>query len=118
MIRRKPLIGCPPLGKVSADFTFLVGGFSVLATFGRNFCWLGGPRCYSSRDSLRTGVEASAAQNAPVTKTCLQCGSILPRVSGSVLTDPELERARACTFCDSHGESPALSGSGNPTFDA
>ena len=47
-----------------------------------------------------TGVEASAAQNAPVTKTCLQCGSILP--SG----------VRACTFCDSRVESPASSASG------
>lgn len=68
--------------------------------------------------SLLTGVEASAAQNAPVTKTCLQCGSILPRVSGSVLTDPDLERTRACTFCDSHRESPALSASGNPSLHA
>jgi len=35
-------------------------------------------------------VEASAAQNAPVNKTCLQCGAILP--SG----------VRVCSFCDSH----------------
>src|SRR5215469_4646996 len=28
--------------------------------------------------SLLTGVEASAAQNAPVTKTCSQCGAVLP----------------------------------------
>jgi uncharacterized RDD family membrane protein YckC len=35
-----------------------------------------------------TGVEASAAQNTPVTKTCLQCGAVLP---SSVL---------ACKFCD------------------
>jgi uncharacterized RDD family membrane protein YckC len=35
-------------------------------------------------------VEASAAQNAPVNKTCLQCGAILP---------PGL---RVCSFCDSH----------------
>lgn len=41
-------------------------------------------------DSLHTGVEASAAQNAPVNKTCLQCGAILP--SG----------VRVCSFCDSH----------------
>src|ERR1700746_1935768 len=36
------------------------------------------------------GVEASAAQNSPVNKTCLQCGAILP--SG----------VRVCSFCDSH----------------
>jgi uncharacterized RDD family membrane protein YckC len=41
------------------------------------------------QSSLLTGVEASAAQNAPVTKTCLQCGAIL---SSSV---------RVCDFCDS-----------------
>jgi uncharacterized RDD family membrane protein YckC len=35
-------------------------------------------------------VEASAAQNAPVTTTCSQCGAILP--SG----------LRACNFCDSN----------------
>jgi uncharacterized RDD family membrane protein YckC len=34
-------------------------------------------------------VDASAAQNLPVTKTCLQCGAILP------------SRMRACHFCDS-----------------
>jgi uncharacterized RDD family membrane protein YckC len=45
-------------------------------------------------------VEASAAQNAPVTKTCLQCGSILR------------SEVRACTFCDSRAESPASSASG------
>jgi uncharacterized RDD family membrane protein YckC len=39
--------------------------------------------------SLLTGVEASAAQNAPVTKTCLQCGAILP------------SSVRVCDFCDS-----------------
>jgi len=60
--------------------------------------------CYSPCDSLPTGVEASAAQNAPVTKTCLQCGSILP--SG----------ARACTFCDSHAESRADSASGDSSL--
>src|SRR5216684_8146492 len=38
--------------------------------------------------SLLTGVEASAAQNAPVTKTCLQCGAILP------------SSVRVCDFCD------------------
>jgi uncharacterized RDD family membrane protein YckC len=51
-----------------------------------------------------TGVEASAAQNAPVTTTCLQCGSILPR------------GARACTFCDSRLESPANPSGGNSTL--
>jgi uncharacterized RDD family membrane protein YckC len=39
--------------------------------------------------SLLTGVGASAAQNAPVTKTCLQCGAVLPF------------SVRACNFCDS-----------------
>jgi uncharacterized RDD family membrane protein YckC len=39
--------------------------------------------------SLLTGVDASAAQKAPVTKTCLQCGCVLP------------SNARACNFCDS-----------------
>ena len=39
--------------------------------------------------SLLTGVEASAAQNPPVTKTCLQCGAVLP------------SSVRACHFCDS-----------------
>jgi uncharacterized RDD family membrane protein YckC len=39
--------------------------------------------------SLLTGVEASAAQNAPVTKTCLQCGAIMP------------SSVRVCDFCDS-----------------
>jgi uncharacterized RDD family membrane protein YckC len=34
-------------------------------------------------------VGASAAQNAPVTTTCLQCGAVLPSV------------VRACNFCDS-----------------
>lgn len=35
-----------------------------------------------------TGVEASAAQNAPVTKTCSQCGAVLP------------SRLRVCSFCE------------------
>ena len=39
--------------------------------------------------SLLTGVEASAAQNLPVTKTCSQCGAVLP------------SSVRACPFCDS-----------------
>ncbi len=39
--------------------------------------------------SLRTGVEASAAQNSPVTKTCSQCGAVLP------------SNARLCNFCES-----------------
>jgi uncharacterized RDD family membrane protein YckC len=34
-------------------------------------------------------VEASAAQNAPVTKTCSQCGAVLP------------SSIRVCNFCDS-----------------
>jgi uncharacterized RDD family membrane protein YckC len=40
--------------------------------------------------SLLAGVDASAAQKQPVTKTCLQCGAILP--SG----------VSACRFCDSN----------------
>src|SRR5260370_4520974 len=43
--------------------------------------------CFES--DLLTGVEASAAQNAPVTKTCMQCGAILP------------SSVRVCDFCDS-----------------
>lgn len=43
----------------------------------------------SSSGSLLTGVEASAAQNSSVTKTCSQCGAILP------------SSVRACSFCDS-----------------
>src|SRR5260370_8553675 len=42
-----------------------------------------------SKSSLLTGVEASAAQNLPVTKTCSQCGAVLP------------SSVRACNFCDS-----------------
>jgi uncharacterized RDD family membrane protein YckC len=62
--------------------------------------------------SLLAGVEASAAQNAPVNKTCLQCGAILP------------PGVRACSFCDSHlaaatsaAESPAPQFRGNRTAD-
>src|SRR5712692_705650 len=47
--------------------------------------------------SLLTGVEASAAQNAPVTKTCSQCGAVLP--SG----------VRVCNFCDSSLEADRTS---------
>jgi uncharacterized RDD family membrane protein YckC len=39
--------------------------------------------------SLLTGVDASAAQNSSVTKTCSQCGAVLP------------SSVRACNFCDS-----------------
>ena len=39
--------------------------------------------------SLLTGVDASAAQNLPVTKTCSQCGAVLP------------SSVRACHFCES-----------------
>jgi len=39
--------------------------------------------------SLLTGVNASAAQNSTVTKTCSQCGAVLPST------------VRACNFCDS-----------------
>ena len=39
--------------------------------------------------TLLTGVDASAAQNLSVTKTCLQCGAVLP------------SSVRACNFCDS-----------------
>src|SRR6266568_1671854 len=41
------------------------------------------------KSSLLTGVEASAAQNLPVTKTCSQCGAVLP------------SSVRACNFCNS-----------------
>src|SRR5260370_6494698 len=41
------------------------------------------------QSSLLTGVEASAAQNSPVTKTCSQCGAVLP------------SSVRTCKFCDS-----------------
>jgi uncharacterized RDD family membrane protein YckC len=58
------------------------------------------------------GVEASAAQNSPVNKTCLQCGAILP--SG----------VRVCSFCDSHlpdaassAAPPAHQTRGNHTLD-
>src|SRR5260370_1281825 len=39
--------------------------------------------------SFLTGVDASAAQNSSVTKTCSQCGAVLP------------SSVRACNFCDS-----------------
>src|SRR5882762_2421873 len=42
-----------------------------------------------SECSLLTGVDASAAQNSSVTKTCSQCGAVLP------------SSVRACDFCDS-----------------
>jgi uncharacterized RDD family membrane protein YckC len=42
-----------------------------------------------SKSSLLTGVDASAAQNSSVTKTCSQCGAVLP------------SSVRACNFCDS-----------------
>jgi uncharacterized RDD family membrane protein YckC len=42
-----------------------------------------------SESSLLTGVDASAAQNSTVTKTCSQCGAVLP------------SSVRACNFCDS-----------------
>jgi len=41
------------------------------------------------QSSLLTGVDASAAQNSTVTKTCSQCGAVLP------------SSVRACNFCDS-----------------
>ena len=42
-----------------------------------------------SNGSLLTGVDASAAQKQPVTKTCLQCSAVLPT------------SVRVCNFCDS-----------------
>jgi len=58
------------------------------------------------------GVEASAAQNSPVNKTCSQCGAILP--SG----------VRVCSFCDSHlpdaassAAPPARQTRGNPALE-
>jgi len=57
-------------------------------------------------------VEASAAQNLPVNKTCLQCGAIL------------LSGVRVCSFCDSHlldaaasSAPPAYQTRGNPRLD-
>jgi len=48
---------------------------------------------------LLTGVRASAAQNAPVNKICLQCGAVLAK------------GARACNFCDSPESDPHGEGS-------
>jgi uncharacterized RDD family membrane protein YckC len=42
-----------------------------------------------STGSLLTGVDASAAQKQPVTKTCLQCSAVLP------------SSVRVCNFCES-----------------
>ena len=42
-----------------------------------------------SKSSLLAGVDASAAQNLPVTKTCLQCGAVLP------------SSVAVCHFCES-----------------
>jgi uncharacterized RDD family membrane protein YckC len=44
--------------------------------------------------SLLTGVDASAAQKRPVTKTCLQCGAVQPA------------NLRVCSFCDSLLDAP------------
>jgi uncharacterized RDD family membrane protein YckC len=44
----------------------------------------------SSQRSLLTGVEASAAQKPPVTKTCPQCGCVLA------------SNVQACNFCDTN----------------
>lgn len=48
----------------------------------------------SFQSSLLTGVDASAAQKRPVTKTCLQCGAVQPA------------NLRVCTFCDSSLDAP------------
>jgi len=55
-------------------------------------------------------VHASAAQNAPVTKTCLQCGAVLP------------SNVRICSFCESilptvnrESSGPAHSRAGTPS---
>jgi uncharacterized RDD family membrane protein YckC len=58
-----------------------------------------------STGSLLTGVDASAAQKPPVTKTCLQCSAVLPA------------GVRVCNFCDSSltlhlSSSQAISASG------
>jgi uncharacterized RDD family membrane protein YckC len=53
------------------------------------FIWRDNFAVLLSVRSLLAGVDASAAQKQPVTKTCLQCGAILP--SGIC----------ACRFCDS-----------------
>jgi uncharacterized RDD family membrane protein YckC len=55
--------------------------------------------------SLLTGVEASAAQNAPVTKTCLQCGAVLP------------SSVRVCNFCDSSLEADRASNEKSLAFE-
>jgi uncharacterized RDD family membrane protein YckC len=55
-----------------------------------------------SESSLLTGVDASAAQNSTVTKTCSQCGAVLP------------SSVRACNFCDS-SFSVGLSGWEDPS---
>lgn len=48
---------------------------------------------------LLTGVRASAAQNAPVNKICLQCGAVLSK------------GVRTCSFCDSPESYPEGKGS-------
>jgi uncharacterized RDD family membrane protein YckC len=62
--------------------------------------------------SHRSGSVRSA--KPPVTKTCLQCGSILPSASGTASRNPETSRVRACPFCDFRSESPASQASGAP----
>ena len=55
-------------------------------------------------------MDASAAQKQPVTKTCLQCGAILP------------SSVRVCTFCDSslasEARNPTISESARVSADA
>jgi uncharacterized RDD family membrane protein YckC len=56
--------------------------------------------------SLLTGVDASAAQNSTVTKTCSQCGAVLPA------------SVRACNFCDSSfSVGPSVWDSSNASLD-
>jgi len=61
--------------------------------------------CSSRFTPRRSGSVRSA--KPPVTKTCLQCGSILRPVLGA--SAPELGRGRACPFCEGEAESPASS---------
>jgi len=62
----------------------------------------------SAIHSHRSGSVRSA--KPPVTKTCLQCGSILPPASGLASRNPDPERARVCPFCDSRADSSSASG--------
>ena len=89
MIRRFRRIGCNSGRKVSVRGPAFLSPLAFFATAAHKAASFPQLRANLTPDSLLTGVEASAAQNAPVTKTCLQCGSILPA------------GVRVCSFCDS-----------------